>query len=336
MKEARKFYVPASPEAGLPAFSKHVRSHALRTYASSPNMTLPLVSRQAQPLSAAQMHEEHHQHVHWQANHSQQPLACSAQPAAIRSLESALPSMPESAAMESTLPGMLEVAAALPSMPQAAAALQEPALAGCECVSHLNGSPAMPHAHKLNGTRGKHHSCLKHAGVGTLSPPQARHTQSLDNSTPAAKDATQPLSTDRPEDDSSQQSTDAQELSTDRPASNTQQGCHSHSTHQHTDVEPVAIDTVKSAFSGASLLPEGEVRRLSDSSEQGMPAQWPEVCTWTLPCHVYKDRTVTFNFRDPALPGMLQPAINVSLHIMPPAFFAADLCRHRSFWGLET
>ena len=92
-------------------------------------------------------------------------------------------------------------------------------------------------------------------------------------------------------------------------------------SQQSTEVQPAIDSTVKSAFSGVSLLPEDQTRRLSDSSEQGMPAQWPEVCTWTLPCHVYNYRTVTFNFRDPALPGVLQPAINVSLHDMTSAVF---------------
>ncbi|KAL0032280.1 hypothetical protein WJX79_002214 [Trebouxia sp. C0005] len=53
-----------------------------------------------------------------------------------------------------------------------------------------------------------------------------------------------------------------------------------------------------------------EAQKQSGSSEQGVQDLWPETCSWTVPCHVYKYRTVTFNFEDPSLPGVLQPAIN--------------------------
>lgn len=148
-------------------------------------------------------------------------------------------------------------------------------------------------------------SCLKHAGVGGMSPPQARET--ITTATAAAAAAADQSS-------SQMQSASFQANSTpsaDQPRKS-----------QTVPASEAAVEFV-SAFSGASQLQaEDELRRQSGSSEQGVQDLWPETCSWTVPCHVYKYRTVTFNFEDPSLPGVLQPAINVSF--LPLCYDPAD------------
>ncbi|KAL0034367.1 hypothetical protein WJX77_011288 [Trebouxia sp. C0004] len=123
-----------------------------------------------------------------------------------------------------------------------------------------------------------------------MSPPQAREPE-----TAAAAAAADQSSSQMPSASFQANST----LSADQPRQS-----------QNAPASEAAAEFV-SAFSGASQLQaEDELGRQSGSSEQGIQDEWPDTCTWTVPCHVYKYRTVTFNFEDPSLPGVLQPAIN--------------------------
>ena len=197
--------------------------------------------------------------------------SASAQPAAMRSLEPALPSMPETSAASQE--------------PAPAAVQQRTADPTAEQTWHRQHQPHQKHAVVR--------TCLKHAGIGGESPPQARETVPPS----AAAAALQPSSQLSP---------------AHLPSSSTQGAVQSAQKQQAAVLEPAA--GFVSAFSGASLLQdEGTLRRQSGSSEQSILEQWPDTCSWTVPCHVYKYRTVTFNFDDPSLPGVLQPAINVSL-----------------------
>ncbi len=271
MEEAQKYYLKrvSTPDPHSPAFSRRAGAHTLRTYASSPNMSLPLVAR-AELTRAHYTAHAQHQHIQWQADSNEQLQHAPAQPAAMRNLEPALPSMPETSAAS-----------------QAPAAMQEHTARADDC--HATEA----HHQARHGHTGAK-TCLKHAGVGGMSPPQARETvaaaaaaaadQSFSQMSSASFQADRAPSADQPR--QSQNSAPASE----------------------------AAAEFVSAFSGASQLQaEEELRRQSGSSEQGVQDQWPETCSWTVPCHVYKYRTVTFNFEDPSLPGVLQPAINVNL-----------------------
>ena len=273
MKEAQTYYLKrvSTPEPHSPTVHKRAGAHPLRTYASSPNMALPSVPRQNVDLSRANpaSHEQLHQHVRWRGDSRQQPHSVFAQPPAMRSLEPALPSMPE-----------------------ASATSQAPAPAGAQEHDAASGDMhATAGHHKPHNRQGIAKACIKHAGIGGMSPPQAREQAKA----PAARSSS-PTSTAYLQ------------------ASSTQGEANPGSSQQAPAVEP-APEFV-SAFSGASLLQaEDELRSQSDSGEEHATCDlWPQTCSWTIPCHVYKYRTVTFNFRDPSLPGVLQPAINVSLH----------------------
>lgn len=272
MKEAQKYYLKrvSTPDPHSPAFSRRAGAHTLRTYASSPNMSLPLIAR-AQLTRAHYTAHAQHQHIQWQADSNEQLQPAPAQPAAMRNLEQALPSMPETSAA---------------SQAPAPAAMQERTARTDDC----------------HGTEGHHQprrghisakTCLKHAGVGGMSPPQARETVTAEaEAAPAAADQS---SSEMPSASFQANSAPSADQPRQRPKAPT----------------PEAAADFVSAFSGASQLQaEEELRRQSGSSEQGVQDQWPETCSWTVPCHVYKYRTVTFNFEDPSLPGVLQPAIN--------------------------
>ena len=43
----------------------------------------------------------------------------------------------------------------------------------------------------------------------------------------------------------------------------------------------------------------------------GDPMHWPSPSSWTVPSRAYDYRTVSFNFRDPRLPQILQHPIQV-------------------------
>ena len=220
------------------------------------------VSQEAQPQNS---------HVQWQADSKWPVQSASAQPAAMRSLEPALPSMPETSAASQE--------------PEPAAIQQRTADPAAEQTLHRQHQPHQKQAVVR--------TCLKHAGIGGESPPQARET-----ALPSA--AAAPLHT-------------SSQLSTAHLQSTSTQGA-SQSAQQQEAAAPEPAAEFVSAFSGASLLQdEGTLRRQSGSSVQSTQEQWPDTCSWTVPCHVYNYRTVTFNFDDPSLPGVLQPAINVSL-----------------------
>lgn len=281
MKEAQKYYLKrvSTPEPQSPHFG---RRGALRTYASSPNMSLPLILRTAHLTSASsEARHSRHQHVQWQAENKQQAHSSATQPAAMRSLDSDMPSMPESSAM-----------------PQAAAAAgaQE---APFSPAHHL--APDRP-----SNTHSPTKTCLKHAGVGKMSPPQAREQAKL-----AALD----------------QDNASKALVACLQASSVQDALALYNSQQPAIS---GLDSVfESAFSGASQLPlEEELRRQSASSEHSVSEQWPETCSWTVPCHIFKYRTVTFNFKDPLLPGVLEPAINVSsiISLAPKCMLTAHFC----------
>ena len=269
MKEAQKYYLKrvSTPDPHSPAFSRRAGAHTLRTYASSPNMSLPLVAR-AELTRAHQTAHAQHQHIQWQADSNGQLQSAPAQPAAMRNLEQALPSMPETSAA---------------SQAPAPAAMQEHTPRTDDC--HATEAHHQPQ-HGHTGAK----TCLKHAGVGSMSPPHARETVAAE----AAAAAADHMPSARFQANSAS--------SADQPRQS-----------QQAASSEAAAEFV-SAFSGASQLQaEEELRRQSGSSEQGIQDLWPETCSWTVPCHAYKYRTVTFNFEDPSLPGVLQSAINVSL-----------------------
>jgi len=270
MKEAQKYYLKrvSTPDPHSPAFSRRAGAHTLRTYASSPNMSLPLVAR-AELTRAHHKAQAQHQHIQWQADSNRQLQPAPAQSAAMRNLEQTLPSMPETSAASQT--------------PAPAAVEEHTARTDDWHATEAHHQPR--HGHTDTKT------CLKHAGVGGMSPPQARETVTA----VAAADQ------------SSSQMPDARFQANSAPSADQP------TQSQKAPASEAAAQFV-SAFSGASQLQaEDELRRQSGSSEQGVQDLWPETCSWTVPCHVYKYRTVTFNFEDPSLPGVLQPAINVSL-----------------------
>ena len=232
-------------------------------------MSLPLVAR-AELTRAHYTAHAQHQHIQWQADSNGQLQSAPARPAAKRNLEPALPSMPETSAA---------------SQAPAPAAMQEHTARADDC--HATEAHHQPQ-HGHTGAK----TCLKHAGVGSMSPPQARETAAEEAAAAAAAADHMPSA--------SFQASGAS--SADQPRQS-----------QQAASSEAAAEFV-SAFSGASQLQAEEgLRRQSGSSEQGIQDLWPETCSWTVPCHVYKYRTVTFNFEDPSLPGVLQSAINVSL-----------------------
>ncbi|DBA96501.1 TPA: hypothetical protein ACH3X1_015380 [Trebouxia sp. C0004] len=269
MKEAQKYYLKrvSTPEPLSSAVSRRAGAHTLRTYASSPNMSLPLVARAELTRAQSKAHAQH-KHIQWQADSNWQLQPAPAQSAAMRNLEQALPSMPETSAASQT---------------PAPAAMQEQTARTDDC--HATKAHHQPR-HGDIGAK----TCLKHTGVGGMSPPQAREPE-----TAAAAAAADQSSSQMPSASFQANST----LSADQPRQS-----------QNAPASEAAAEFV-SAFSGASQLQaEDELGRQSGSSEQGIQDEWPDTCTWTVPCHVYKYRTVTFNFEDPSLPGVLQPAIN--------------------------
>lgn len=149
--------------------------------------------------------------------------------------------------------------------------------------------PSAPYSHTK--------SCLKHAGVGKVSAPSARDQPKM-----AADHQPAP------------------------PVAYLQASSNlaSSALYSSQAVPSAGLTPVfESAFSDASQVPaEQELRRQSGSSEQSVAGhsvaghsvgeEWPETCSWTVPCHVFKYRTVTFSFTDPSLPVVLRPAINVS------------------------
>ena len=262
LKEAQKYYLKrmSSPEPHSP---QPGRRAALRTYASSPNMSLPLSLRAAHPSTAG---AHHHQHVQWKHQGGQGPAPSANQPAAMRSLDPDLPSMPEASALpEAAEPPCAQTAPSMPSTQQVPEA-------------------APGHAHSLN------RSCLKHAGVGKMSPPQSREqAETAGRSAHMAANASWQAS-------SSEDSFPAQSIPHIESAG----------------LDPWSDPVSESVFSGISQWPaEEQLHRQSGSSEHSAPEHWPETCSWTVPCHIFKYRTVTFNFKDPSLPGVLQPAIHV-------------------------
>lgn len=231
-------------------------------------MTLPLVPRPAQlSRASSQAHHHRHHHVQWGAGGKQQPPVLTAQLTPMQTLQTDLPCTSESSAQpEAAAPAGVQEAASDPSH------AQTPAI------------PSVTHSHTK--------SCLKHAGVGKLSPPQAREQQpnmAADNHLAAPVAYLQA---------SSNHANSAVFSSQEAPSAG---------------LTPV----FESAFSDASQVPaEQELRRQSGSSEQSLAEHsvaedWPETCSWTVPCHVFKYRTVTFSFKNPSLPVVLRPAINV-------------------------
>lgn len=265
MKEAQKYYLKrvSIPERQSAQSSKRA---ALRTYASSPDMSLPLVPRPAQlSRASSQAHHHHYQHVQWGAEGRQQQPLPTAQPTV---MQTDLPSTSESSVQpDAATPAGAQEATSDPRHSQAPA------------------SPPVTHRHTK--------SCLKHAGVGKLSPPQAREQQ--------PKTAADHWS--------------ASPVAYLQASSN-----HASSAVSSRHEAPSAglTPVFESAFSDASQVPaEQDLRRQSGSSEQSVAEhsvaeEWPQTCSWTVPCHVFKYRTVTFSFIDPSLPVVLRPAINVS------------------------
>lgn len=266
MNEAQKYYLKrvSTPE---PQPSQPSKRAALRTYASSPDMSLPLVPRPTQlSRASSQAHHNQHHHVQWGANDWQQQLMPAAQPTAMRSLQTDPPSTYESSAH-----------AEPPSAQEGASELRH---------SQAPAIPSAPYSHTK--------SCLKHAGVGKVSAPSAREQPKLGT---------------------------AQNHQPAPPVAYLQASSNLASSALHSSqVVPSAglTPVFESAFSDASQVPaEQELRRQSGSSEQSVAGhsaaeEWPETCRWTVPCHVFKYRTVTFSFTDPSLPVVLRPAINVS------------------------
>ena len=47
------------------------------------------------------------------------------------------------------------------------------------------------------------------------------------------------------------------------------------------------------------------------SSMLGDPMMWPSPSSWTVPSRTYEYRTISFNFSDPRMPGILRKPIKV-------------------------
>ncbi|KAL3156758.1 hypothetical protein ABBQ38_001033 [Trebouxia sp. C0009 RCD-2024] len=272
MAEAQKYYLdrvsPPQPEPAKPS-----RRSALRTYASSPDMSLPLVQQAVQlSRAAAQAHHHHPQHIQWQPDDRQQPQL-PAHSHARPSGDSDPPSMAESS-----------------SAPPAAAPAPAPEAASDLKAPQIPTSPCLMHAHTK--------ACLKHAGVGKMSPPHARE--------PPPKAAADHLA------GTPVAYVQASSIQVSGPG-----GPYSSLGAASAGLPPV----FESAFSGGSQgTADEQLHRQSGSSEHSVAEaavgrtvaeQWPETCSWTVPCHVFKYRTVTFSFTDPSLPVILRPAINV-------------------------
>lgn len=90
MKEAQKYYLKhvSTPEPHSPAFSRRAGAHILRTYASSPNMSLPLAARAELTRAHHTVHAQH-QHIQMQADSKGQLQAAPAHSVAMRSLQQA-------------------------------------------------------------------------------------------------------------------------------------------------------------------------------------------------------------------------------------------------------
>lgn len=280
MAEAQKYYFKhtSTPE---PQSDPPSKRSALRTYASSPDMSLPLVQQPVQLSRAiAHAYHNHHQHLQWRSDDSQPPHLPAAQPDAASICSTDPPSMVESSAAPEPV--------APPRSQEAPANLKPPQI-----------PLSLPLMH------GPTRSCLKHAGVGKMSPPQAREQPKAAAGHLAVTPVT-PVAY-----------VQASSIQADP------QGVYSSLESGSAGLPPV----FESAFSGASQVPAEEQlptqlpAQLSGSSEcrvtepaggRTVAEQWPETCSWTMPCHVFKYRTVTFSFKDPSLPVMLRPAINVS------------------------
>ena len=144
----------------------------------------------------------------------------------------------------------------------------------------------------LNASCRAHQSCLTHAGVGTSSPPQARHPAPISFS-----QAPQPAPVSLNNSQALVNGSTSRSLSTVAQHQN-QQHCRSAE-----DASDVAED---------SAVESADIVQLQSRPEQSAASQWLDVASWTLPCHEFGYRTVTFSFVDPGLPGVLRPAINVS------------------------
>ena len=59
------------------------------------------------------------------------------------------------------------------------------------------------------------------------------------------------------------------------------------------------------------------------SSMLGDPAMWPSPSSWTVPSRTYEYRTVSFNFSDPRMPGILRKPIKVRSSGLDPLRFSA-------------
>ena len=60
----------------------------------------------------------------------------------------------------------------------------------------------------------------------------------------------------------------------------------------------------------------------------GDPLNWPSPASWTVPSRAYEYRTVSFNFSDPRMPGILKQPIQVRcghLPTMQPIMIREDM-----------
>ena len=168
MQEAQNFYlrqasasVVASPQHG------NRRAGLLRTYASSPDMIRPSVRRGAlhstskDSLQQQQDHRQQHQQQQQQQQHQVHALC-------------------HTASAGSHPHGWQHDAPDLSSL------LRQQAATPFAMVSPIPEEPCCSTAGALPQHTEAHPTCLTHAGIGTTSPPSARHTASTALDTPAS------------------------------------------------------------------------------------------------------------------------------------------------------
>ena len=308
MQEAHRFYLTQAhiPVAASPQHANK-RASILRTYASSPDMMQPRAARG--DLSA--VNNKGQQQRQWQPPSGQQvqqqPQAPSQQ------------TQQGHALCHTTSAGyhvQRSLADSYSFVPQ-----QQPAtpFAVAEPIAEEPGTTVACGSTKHSET---HQPCFTHTGIGTTSPPQARHTHP---SLPCTDVHTAPANsqTHSPSDTGVIPAVDL-------AASQHHQCRHfADNTAQEPDQAVVSEQrqgtTAQNAAAQSQQQGSSSMESSSDRVQRGS-AEWPDITSWTLPCHEFGYRTVTFSFVDPNLPEVLRPAINVRLRRKQSSYAATIAC----------
>lgn len=295
MQEAHQFYLRQA-HTPVTASPQHVNKRAgiLRTYASSPDMMQPLATRG----NLSFVNKKAHQQQQWQQPSGQQVQQQSQHSQQVHAL---CHSNSAGHYVQRSLAG--NYSCAPQQQPATPFALTEPI---AEEPSIIGAEASFKHSET-------HQPCLRHAGIGTTSPPQARYT---DPASPCTDADTVPAR------EQSHGQSHGQSRDTSAPSAADLAGSHHHQ-HCHfaddTAQQPLHSlvseqhqgNTAQSAAAQPQQQASSSVELSSDRVQAGS-ADWPDVTSWTLPCHEFGYRTVTFSFVDPNLPEVLRPAINVS------------------------